>query len=155
MRRPRLLPTLLALAALLAAAPAASAATSSPVKHVRVNGISIGYRIVGSGRPLVLIPGFAFTMAEWDPKLVGALSAGHRVVLFDNRGVATTTDTPRNVLSIDEMASDTSGLIRARSGDRSRVHPGRWGCGTRAPATRSVLARPPSTRPSADSGGPW
>jgi pimeloyl-ACP methyl ester carboxylesterase len=112
MRKLHLVPILLALVAMLALAPAAGAA-ASPVKHVRANGISIGYRIVGSGRPIVLIPGFAFTMAEWDPKLVGALSARHRVVLFDNRGVATTTDTRRNVLTIDEMASDTAGLIRA------------------------------------------
>ena len=113
MRRFHLLPILFVFAALLVAVPAAGAASPPVVKHVRVNGISIGYRVVGSGRPLVLIPGFAFTMAEWDPRLVGALSAKHRVVLFDNRGVATTTDTPRNVLSIDEMATDTAGLIRA------------------------------------------
>ncbi len=92
-----------------------SQAASSPsvVKYVRVNGIRLGYRIVGSGRPLVMIPGFAFTMAEWDPKLVAALAARHRVVLFDNRGVATSSDGPRNRLSIVEMASDTAGLIRA------------------------------------------
>jgi pimeloyl-ACP methyl ester carboxylesterase len=83
------------------------------VNHVHVNGIRFGYRIVGSGRPLVMIPGFAFTMAEWDPKLVAALAARHRVVLFDNRGVATSGDTPKNRLSIGEMASDTAGLIRA------------------------------------------
>jgi pimeloyl-ACP methyl ester carboxylesterase len=102
--------------------PAASAAASrSVVKHVRVNGISIGYRTVGSGRPLVLIPGFAFTMAEWDPKLVAALAKRHRVVLFDNRGVATSTDTQGNVLSIDEMAGDTARLIGALHLGRSDV----------------------------------
>jgi pimeloyl-ACP methyl ester carboxylesterase len=90
-----------------------AAGDSSVVKHVRVNGIRLGYRIVGSGRPLLMIPGFAFTMAEWDPKLVAALGARHRVVLFDNRGVATSSDQPRNRLSIVEMASDTAELIRA------------------------------------------
>jgi pimeloyl-ACP methyl ester carboxylesterase len=80
---------------------------------VSVDGVQLGYRIVGSGPPLVMIPGFAFTMADWDPKLIGALSAKHRVVLFDNRGVATSTDTPGNKLTIAEMAKDAAGLIRA------------------------------------------
>jgi pimeloyl-ACP methyl ester carboxylesterase len=103
----------LGLLSLLFAPVAEAAASNSAVKHVRVNGISIGYRIVGSGPPLVMIPGFAFTMAEWDPRLVGALANHHRVVLFDNRGVASTTDTPHNRLTISEMASDTAGLIGA------------------------------------------
>ncbi len=100
-------------ASLLIAPAGAAAANPSVVKHVRVNGISIGYRTVGSGPPLVMIPGFAFTMAEWDPRLVNALAKHHRVVLFDNRGVATSTDTPHNRLTIAEMATDTAGLIQA------------------------------------------
>jgi pimeloyl-ACP methyl ester carboxylesterase len=98
---------------LLLSAPAAQAARSgSVVRHVRVNGVRLGYRTVGSGAPLIMIPGFAFTMAEWDPKLIHALAAHHRVVLFDNRGVATSTDS-RNRLTIAEMANDTVGLVRA------------------------------------------
>lgn len=107
-----LLPALLG-ALLVPMASDATAARGSVVKHVRVDGIRIGYRIVGHGRPLVLIPGFGFTMAEWDPKLVAALSRRHRVVLFDNRGVATSTNSRGNVISIDEMAGDTWGLIGA------------------------------------------
>lgn len=109
------------LLSLLAVPAGAAAASNSVVKHVRVNGISIGYRIVGSGPPLVMIPGFAFTMAEWDPRLVNTLAKHHRVVLFDNRGVATSTDTPHNRLSIDEMASDTAGLIKALRLRRAEV----------------------------------
>ncbi len=109
------------LLSLLIAPAGAAAASNSVVKHARVNGISIGYRVVGSGPPLVMIPGFAFTMAEWDPRLVGALAKHHRVVLFDNRGVATSTDTPHNRLTIGEMASDTAGLIKALRLRRAEV----------------------------------
>lgn len=88
---------------------------------MRVNDVQIGYRFVGSGPPLVLIPGFAFTMAEWDPKLVATLAKTHRVVLFDNRGVATSTDTPGNRLTIGQMAADTAALIQKLNLGRADV----------------------------------
>jgi pimeloyl-ACP methyl ester carboxylesterase len=103
----------LAIPLLPAASSAGAASQPSVVKHVRVNGVGIGYRIVGKGRPLVLIPGYGFTMAEWDPELVGALSKQHRVVLFDNRGAGTSSWQPRKRLTIALMASDTAALIRA------------------------------------------
>lgn len=110
MRRRLTSSTLLALLVALLVAPIAGA--TPVVRHARVNGVSLGYRIVGRGRPLVLIPGYAFTMFDWDPRFVAALSARHRVVLFDNRGVATST-TRGNRVTIAQMASDTAGLIRA------------------------------------------
>jgi pimeloyl-ACP methyl ester carboxylesterase len=83
----------------------------SSVQHVAVGRISIGYRRIGSGPPLVMIMGFGGTMAEWDPALLTALGARHTVIVFDNRGVATSTNTPHDRLTIDQMADDTWRLI--------------------------------------------
>ncbi len=93
-------------------APAAAAASFTPVKHVQVDRISIGYRQIGSGSALVMIMGFGGTMVEWDPALLAALGAHRTVTVFDNRGVATSTDTPNNRLTIGEMANDTWRLIK-------------------------------------------
>lgn len=90
---------------------AAARVSFSAVRHVRVGQISIGYRRVGAGPPLVMITGFGATMAEWDPALIEGLAAHRTVIVFDNRGVSTSTDTSRNRLTIAEMADDTWRVI--------------------------------------------
>jgi pimeloyl-ACP methyl ester carboxylesterase len=102
-------------AAFALAAPAAAQVPfdPSPVQHVEVNGANLGYRTVGSGPPLVLIMGFGGTMAEWDPALVADLATQHTVVVFDNRGIATSVPAPIRGLTIEGMADDTAGLIDA------------------------------------------
>jgi pimeloyl-ACP methyl ester carboxylesterase len=110
-RRP-LLPSLAAACLALTGAQAASAA-APVIKHARVGRISIGYRMLGHGRPLVMIVGYGLTMAEWDPRLLDLIAAHRRVIVFDNRGAGTTTDTRGNQLTVAEMADDTDGLIRA------------------------------------------
>ena len=87
-----------------AASPHAGPPALSPVRHVLVNGMSMGYRIGGRGPALVMIIGRSATMAEWDPELVDRLLAGHRVLVFDNRGVATSDNPSKATLSIGQMA---------------------------------------------------
>jgi hypothetical protein len=38
-------------------------------KKVRVGDIDIAYKILGKGKPLLLIPGFSMTMDMWDPNM--------------------------------------------------------------------------------------
>jgi pimeloyl-ACP methyl ester carboxylesterase len=136
-------------------AATASASGLGPVKHVQVGKISVGYRTGGSGPPLVLIPGFALTMAEWDPALLQELSEHHRVIVFDNRGVATSSDSPGNRLTIEQMADDTNGLIK-KLGFKS-VHVLGWSMGGYI-AQELVLRHPASVRrlvlAATDPGGP-
>src|SRR5512133_2281366 len=106
---------LAALTALALAAPASAQQPfePSPIQHVEVNGANLGYRTVGTGPPLVMIMGFSGTMAEWDPALIADLATQHTVVLFDNRGIATSLPSPVRGLTIAKMADDTAGLIDA------------------------------------------
>lgn len=107
---------LLCLATLGSAASGASAATPSlgRVKHVKVDGLRFGYRTGGRGFPLVMVMGRSGTMAEWDPQLIKQLIRNHRVVIFDNRGMGTTSDgySPKKV-TIPLMAQDTLALASA------------------------------------------
>jgi pimeloyl-ACP methyl ester carboxylesterase len=149
-------------ALICASAPASAARLArheppvwSPVRHVRVGQISIGYRRVGSGPPLVMITGFGATMAEWDPALISNLAARRTVIVFDNRGVATSTDARANHLTIGEMADDTSRLI-GRLGYRRADVLG-WSMGSFI-AQKLVLRHPGVVRrlilSGADPGGP-
>ena len=79
---------------------------SAPVRVAHTKLGAVGYRVVGSGPPLVLIMGYGWTMEGWDPRLVHALARHNRVVMFDNSGVGRTQP-----LTIDAMADQTSALI--------------------------------------------
>lgn len=92
----------------------------SPLRNVRVGDISVGYRTIGSGPPLVLITGYAATLYVWDPGLLTPLAEHRRVIVFDNRGVLTTSR-GRGRLTIQRMADDTQGLIRALGYRRADV----------------------------------
>ncbi len=83
------------------------------VHTVQVGNISIAYREVGHGRPLVLIQGSGAAMDVWDPLMIATLAEHHRVIEFDNRGVGFSTDDPSQPMTIDLLADDTAGLIRA------------------------------------------
>lgn len=91
-------------------APGTASVVSAPARiaHTRLG--AIGYRVVGSGPPLVLIMGYGWTMAGWDPRLVHSLARHNRVVMFDNSGVGRTQELPPP-LTVDAMADQTSALI--------------------------------------------
>ena len=98
----------------------ARAVVSAPVRvaHTRLG--TVGYRIVGTGPPLILITGYTATINNWDPRFVGALAEHYRVVMFDNAGVGRTQALPAP-LTIDAMANQTSALIHTLGLDKPDV----------------------------------
>jgi pimeloyl-ACP methyl ester carboxylesterase len=91
-------------------APGTASVVSAPVRTAHTRLGAIGYRVVGSGPPLVLIMGASWTMEGWDPRLVHALARHNRVVMFDNSGIGRTQPLIEP-LTIDAMADQTSALI--------------------------------------------
>src|SRR4029077_3978012 len=49
-------------------APGTASVVSAPVRTAHTRLGAIGYRVVGSGPPLVLIMGYGWTMEGWDPR---------------------------------------------------------------------------------------
>ena len=85
---------------------------SVPVHVAHTTLGAVGYRVLGSGPPLVLIMGYAGTMETWDRRFVDTLAQHHRVVIFDNAGIGPTAPV-QAPLTIDAMANQTSALITA------------------------------------------
>ena len=82
-----------------------------PMPSVHANGIDLYYEIYGQGYPLIIVAGLAMDLTQLG-KIVTDLSAGHKVIAFDNRGVGR-TDKPDIPYSVDMMAEDTAGLLDA------------------------------------------
>lgn len=62
-------------------------AVTAPVRVVRVPWGVVGYRVVGGGRPLVLLNGLEESLDDWTPALLDDLGRGARVYVLDYEGV--------------------------------------------------------------------
>ena len=91
---------------------------NAPTKSLTVDGIRFVYRELGidTGVPVIFLNHLAANLDNWDPRVVDAIAAKHRVITFDNRGVgASQGKTPD---SVEAMAQDAVAFIRALGFDR-------------------------------------
>lgn len=95
---------------------------------VEVNDIIMNYEIRGEGFPAVMINGLGGTMENWiiEPRLLDAVSAHHRTLIFDNRGAGETTFSDRKC-SMELLARDTVGLMDAVGIERAHIIGGSMG----------------------------
>ncbi|KQM67676.1 alpha/beta hydrolase [Sphingomonas sp. Leaf17] len=88
---------------------------TAPTRFVTVDGDRFAYRRWGnaaSGQPPVfLLQHFRGGMDHWDPLMTDGLAAGREVILYNGRGVASSTGAPRT--RIEDMADDAAAVIRA------------------------------------------
>ncbi|AZA83152.1 alpha/beta hydrolase [Chryseobacterium lactis] len=82
---------------------------TAKTQWVNVKGVAFAYRVLGKedGIPLVLLPGLGGSMDDWDPAVTNGLSKKYKVIIFDNKGVATSKgDTPNTVQAMADDAID-------------------------------------------------
>jgi len=87
-----------------------AAATGSVTTN---DGITLRYEEAGSGKPLVCIPGWSQTAAQFKYQLSG-LSDRYRVIAVDMRGHGE-SDKPDNGYTIQRLAKDVQDLLVARN----------------------------------------
>jgi pimeloyl-ACP methyl ester carboxylesterase len=87
---------------------------------IEVDGARIAYRRIGNGRPLVVLNGFAATSADWDPSFIDVLASSNELILFDNRGIGSSTDKGRP-FGIDQLADDAARVIEMLDVERPSV----------------------------------
>jgi pimeloyl-ACP methyl ester carboxylesterase len=90
------------------------------VSAARVDDIDVAYRVMGEGRPLLMIIGLGSSQDLWEPSFVRKLSRDFKVVTFDNRGMG---DTPPGTeeFTIERFARDTAGLMDAMGIERAHL----------------------------------
>jgi 3-oxoadipate enol-lactonase len=89
--------------------PAASA--GGYPRAVNANGVEIYCEQIGHGPDVLLIGGLGDTIESWQFQLDG-LADRYRMTAFDNRG-AGRTPMPEGPATVDSMADDAAGLLRA------------------------------------------
>jgi 3-oxoadipate enol-lactonase len=77
-----------------------------------VHELNINYKILGSGKPLVLIIGLSFSLADWGDRFPDLLAQNYQVILFDNRDAGLTSESQREY-AIADLADDTANLLAA------------------------------------------
>jgi pimeloyl-ACP methyl ester carboxylesterase len=82
-------------------------------RFVTAGGVRFAYRELGpqTGVPLVLFNHWGAVLDNFDPRIVDALAATHRVIATDYRGIGASSGTAP--LTVGEMAYDMIALIRA------------------------------------------
>lgn len=88
---------------------------TAPTRFVEIDGDRFAYRRWGNSTteqpPLFFLQHFRGGMDHWDPLITDGLAAGREVILFNGRGVASSSGTPRT--RIEHMADDAAAVIRA------------------------------------------
>ena len=73
------------------------------------HGLNLAYAEFGYGQAMVLVPGWPFDSAVWEP-LPTVLGEDYRVVTYDHRGTGK-SDAPWDYYSVDAMAGDLHRLL--------------------------------------------
>jgi pimeloyl-ACP methyl ester carboxylesterase len=91
---------------------------NAPTKSVLVGETRFVYRELGTdtGVPVIFVNHLAANLDNWDPRVIDGIAAKHRVITFDNRGVAASEG--KTPTSVQAMASDAVALIRALGFDQ-------------------------------------
>ena len=88
---------------------------TAPTQFVELDGDRFAYRRWGNAEtgqpPIFLLQHFRGGMDHWDPLMTDGLAAGREVILFNGRGVASSSGKPRT--RIEHMADDAAAVIRA------------------------------------------
>lgn len=90
------------------------------IRQVHANGIDIGYKLVGSGPPLVMIMGLGGTVEHWQPQIVAALAKKYRLIMLDNRGMGHSTANDVT-FTYRLFADDVIGLLDALGVKKTHV----------------------------------
>ena len=83
------------------------------------DGAKIYWTEQGTGPPILLIMGLSFTHDMWF-RVVPALAASYRLVMFDNRGMGR-SEVPRGRYSIHQMAKDSLAVMDAAGVNSAHV----------------------------------
>src|SRR5439155_27129721 len=98
---------------------AATSPEAAEVPFVRANGLRLFYADAGAGPPLLLLMGHGLDHSFW-AKQIPVYAPHFRCLALDNRGIGQ-SDVPPAGYSVDDMATDTFGVMDALGVDAAHV----------------------------------
>jgi pimeloyl-ACP methyl ester carboxylesterase len=90
------------------------------IYQINANGIRIGYKLIGSGEPLLLLTGLGGTMESWVPEFIEEASKKYQLILMDNRGMGYSTDNGQQ-FTYRLFANDVIGLLDSLGVQKTNV----------------------------------
>ena len=109
-------------APLVSSAPTATSAEAAVTARTQIATVGdrrFAFRIIGAGSPVLCLQRFRGTMDDWDPRFVDAVAASHRVILFDNAGVSSSSgEVP---MTLGAAADDAVAFARSLGIDKVSV----------------------------------
>jgi 3-oxoadipate enol-lactonase len=87
----------------------------------RVGEIELSYERAGSGPVLLLIMGMSGTFDHWDAGFLEDLRRDFDVIVYDHRGVGSSTRLGQGRLTIAQLAEDAAGLLATLQVDSAHV----------------------------------
>jgi pimeloyl-ACP methyl ester carboxylesterase len=94
--------------------------TNESFEKLPVDGAQIAYRRIGSGKPLVVVNGFAATSSDWDPLFIHGLASYNELILLDNRGIGGSTDDGK-LFDIARLAHDAAHVTETLGFERISI----------------------------------
>jgi 3-oxoadipate enol-lactonase len=87
---------------------------------VTVGDLTVNYKTLGQGEPLLMIIGLSFSLLDWGTTLPDLLAQHYKVILFDNRDAG---ETSRSLYpyTLAQMAADAAGLLDALGEPKAHV----------------------------------
>jgi non-heme chloroperoxidase len=110
----------------VASPPAAPGAATAGHAFKTSDGYTLRYDEAGKGQPLVCIPGWSQTAAQWKHQVSG-LSDRYHVIAVDMRGHGE-SDKPNHGYTIQRLAKDVQDLLAARNLTNATVMGHSMGC---------------------------
>ncbi|WES98730.1 alpha/beta hydrolase [Chryseobacterium arthrosphaerae] len=94
---------------------------NAKTNFINVKGTDYAYRTWGKegGIPLVLLPGTGGSMDDWDPAVTDGLAKEYKLIIFDNKGVASSKGSTPN--TIQAMANDAIDFIKAMKFEKVNI----------------------------------
>lgn len=90
------------------------------IYQTNANGIKIGYKLIGSGEPLLLLTGLGCTMDRWTPEFIEEASKKYQLIIMDNRGMGYSTDNGQQ-FTYRLFANDVIGLLDSLGVQKANV----------------------------------
>lgn len=88
---------------------------TAPTRFIKIGEDRFAYRRWGNTEtdqpPLLLLQHFRGGMDHWDPLMTDGLAEGREVILFNGRGIASSSGEPRR--RIEDMADDAAAFVRS------------------------------------------